>query len=351
MRTLRIVEANPRPLRTPFAYLVPPLSAEEFASLGAQLRGDGQTDPVIIDEDANILDGHNRYKILGDAVTTKVMSGLSPAEKKAFVFRRTVRRNLSEDQRRAMRETMKTVAFEMRSEDPKKNTQQRIADKFGVTKGTVSRWFDGELRVQHVVEEAASPVNGSQVAPAPKPDARTKYPPEVCAQAVDRVRSGEKQVAVAADLGMPPTSLSAILKKHDQEKPNKELKPTDPRRVARDDRDAEVAKLYSYMPANLIAERLGVHESSVRDSIKRLGLQRGLGSRKRNPLAPLEKGLVLVRGQLSMWTEDDADEGRRGASPEQYDAAIVVLKEVLSGANRLLRQLNRERSVHGQEED
>lgn len=64
-------------------------------------------------------------------------------------------------------------------EDPRKNTQQRIADRFGVAQQTVSDWF-----------RDANTEAGKGVIP----DARSKHPPEVCSEAARRtvqIRSRE----------------------------------------------------------------------------------------------------------------------------------------------------------------
>jgi ParB-like chromosome segregation protein Spo0J len=87
--------------KTPFEDLLPPLSREEYEALRASIRANDVLNPVIFDEDDNVLDGHNRLEIDPDA-PRRVISGLSLAEKRAFVFSANMgRRNLSPAQKKA----------------------------------------------------------------------------------------------------------------------------------------------------------------------------------------------------------------------------------------------------------
>jgi len=78
-----------------YGELLPPLTTDEFESLKTSIKKEGVRDPIIIDENGVILDGHHRYKIDTNAPTI-VISGLTDLEKKAFVFNSNLtRRNLS----------------------------------------------------------------------------------------------------------------------------------------------------------------------------------------------------------------------------------------------------------------
>lgn len=191
-----IAEGRPAlELNTPFAHLMPPHTEDEQRALDADLQENGQDSPVLIDEESNILDGHSRYALLDGRVFTKTITGLTIAEKEAFVFRKAeARRNLSPDQRNVLREQMRAVAFRLRAEDQFKNTQQRVADKLGVSRSTVRDWFASA---------------GADANPGDRPDARVKFTTEQREEAVRRViDSGEKQDAVAAELGMSRQSVS-----------------------------------------------------------------------------------------------------------------------------------------------
>lgn len=182
-------------LQTPFIDMLPPLSTEEFEALEADVREHGVRQPVYVDEEDNVLDGHHRLKIDPNA-PRKVIRGLSYAEKVAFVFRcNFVRRNLSPDQKAEARRRMKDVAFALREEDKRKWTLKRVASALGVHLDTVSGWFatDSENR------------NGS------RPDARVKVAPERKAEAAERVRAGETHEQVAADLGVSRQAVTKIV--------------------------------------------------------------------------------------------------------------------------------------------
>ena len=333
-------------LKTPYAHLLPPLSAEEYAALEASIAELGQQTPVLIDEEGNIIDGHNRHRILGDKVTTKVVSGKTDLEKKAMIYRFAGEgRQMTAEHRRELTDHMKATARGLRAEDPKKNTQTRIASMFGVARKTVRKWLtDDSVNVHNAVDP--------EPAHAPKPDGRVKYTPAVKAAAVRRVVEGEKQAAVVADLGMPVTTLSGIVSKAHQsastasspEQPKaKPVRPKDPSLVAF---DAEVCKLYRYMCRGEIAESLGTTESKVSVSIVRQGLSGSKGpGRKADGLEPLRRSLAGMVEQLDYWQGNNAAHERRYGSPGQYRTALEQVEQVVRSARNLKRILTEEVSI------
>jgi ParB-like chromosome segregation protein Spo0J len=84
--------------------LLPPLSAEEFTGLRADIEANGIRVPVDVDEDGQVLDGHHRQRIaaeLGIPCPTRVLAGLTEDEKRAHaVAVNTHRRALTVSQRR-----------------------------------------------------------------------------------------------------------------------------------------------------------------------------------------------------------------------------------------------------------
>ena len=185
-------------LKIPYKDLVPPLTTEEFEALKASIEADGVREAICIDDEGNILDGHNRYRILPDA-PTRMISGLTDAEKEAFVFQcNGVRRNLSPDQKKEQHRKMKLVAEKLRNEDPKKNTQSRIAQILGVAQQTVSDWSG---------TNTASGISS-------KLDARVKVSSECWPVICQRIESGENREQVAADFGITGRRAAAIATKH-----------------------------------------------------------------------------------------------------------------------------------------
>ena len=152
---------------TPFADILPPLSTEERAALAADLEARGQLDPIYVDEEGNVLDGHNRLD-LADDPWVETISGLgSREEKEAFVLSRNLkRRNLSPDQKEHVRKAMKATAKKLREQDPTTWTQEALAVAFGVDQATVSRWtYDDSLhnmQPHNVINRCGSAQQGSQ---------------------------------------------------------------------------------------------------------------------------------------------------------------------------------------------
>jgi len=188
-------------MATPFADLLPPLSTEEFDALKADIKTNGQRDPVLVDEDGNILDGHHRQKIDPKA-KTRVIRGLTEAEKKAFVFRvNFCRRNLSPTQKAKARKQMQAVAKALRQEDAKKWTQTKVAGALGVARQTVAVWL-----AEKGMRNASIGITHT-----PAPDAKVKVPAEQKPRIVERINSGETQAQVAADYGINQSQVSRIV--------------------------------------------------------------------------------------------------------------------------------------------
>ena len=145
-------------IKTPFKDVLPPLKTSELEALTADIKANGVTHPIAIDEYGNILDGHHRYAIDRNA-PTRVVSGLSPDEKVAYTIRANLaRRNLSSDQTREIANQQKRIAQNLREADPKKWTQKAVGALLGVDQTTVSKWFSSNM-------------NGHNTTKTPTPDA------------------------------------------------------------------------------------------------------------------------------------------------------------------------------------
>lgn len=190
-------------LKMPFENLLPPLSIEEYESLEASIKLEGIRDAIIIDEDDNILDGHHRY-IIEPSAPTRVISGLTDAEKRAFVLQSNyARRNLSPEQKKAVRQTMIGIAKALRAEDARKNTQARIAARLGVTQGVIAQWFSAGGRGHNITCNNMSA----------RPDARVKIPPKEQPKIADRTEKGESTAQIAADYGIAERTVRRIVTK------------------------------------------------------------------------------------------------------------------------------------------
>jgi len=187
----------------PFADELPPLSTEEREALKADIAEHGQLDPIYVDEENNILDGHNRLTLADEPWIEVIDWFESDDQKRAFVMSRNFkRRNLSPSQKAEVRERMKATAKALREEDAKHWTQPRIATMFGVSQQVVSVWQS---------EWDANPRTNTKTGNSSKPDARVKLNDAAKKQAVERVESGETQTQVAADLGVSQKAISKVV--------------------------------------------------------------------------------------------------------------------------------------------
>lgn len=120
--------------------LLPPLSAEEYAALKADIAARGVLVPVEFDEDGAVLDGHHRLAVWEELRAAGievppyprvVRTGLSEADKVAHVLALNLaRRHLSREERAATADRLRDQGW--------KNTD--IAARLGVT--TMTLWRD-----------------------------------------------------------------------------------------------------------------------------------------------------------------------------------------------------------------
>jgi len=132
-------------ITTPYADLLPPRSSEEMEALRADIQAQGVLDCCKATQDGRLLDGHARRSIDPNAPIVLIPGShdWSDEECHAYIFRHNnARRNLSPDQRREMRESMRKTALALRQKDPKKYTQEVLAQMLGVDQSTIARWTD-----------------------------------------------------------------------------------------------------------------------------------------------------------------------------------------------------------------
>jgi ParB-like chromosome segregation protein Spo0J len=115
--------------------LLPPLAADEYAALKADIAERGVQVPVEYDEHGNVLDGHHRIQIcveLGIAQWPRlVRHGLSEVEKRSHARRLNLhRRHLDQAQRRAL------ITDELR--DAPAASDRAVAAGLGVDHKTVA---------------------------------------------------------------------------------------------------------------------------------------------------------------------------------------------------------------------
>lgn len=189
------------------ASLLPPLARDEYEALAADIAEHGVLSPIVVDEQGNILDGRHRYQIDPNA-PRRIVRGLTEAEKRAYVYRTNLaRRNLSPEQKREVMKGVRETAMMLRAENPRKNTQARIAALLGVAQPTVAAW----LSDSRTIISADNSSHPSEACTAP-PDARVKINPKHRAIIVARADAGDPQEQIAADYGVTRRTISKIIR-------------------------------------------------------------------------------------------------------------------------------------------
>jgi hypothetical protein len=203
-----------RRVKTPFKNLLPPLSREELTALRASIKDHGVLDAVVTDEHDAVLDGHNRLTIDPNA-PRQVVAGLSEGEKMAFTIRANfARRNLSPAQKKGLLRSMKEVAAKLRAENPRLNTQKRIARLLGVSHHCVAKWFQRERAVHKRTCPMGSNVQAESAFLA---DARFTIPTHVRPEVVRRHVAGQSRARIAADFKVDPSTISRIIRRHERD--------------------------------------------------------------------------------------------------------------------------------------
>lgn len=113
--------------------LLPPLTADEWNDLRADIEAHGVQVPIIVDEDGNVLDGHHRQSIaraLDVPCPETVVTGYSDAEKRDMALRLNLhRRSLTREQKRDL------IAASLKA-DPQLSDRQH-AERTGASPTTV----------------------------------------------------------------------------------------------------------------------------------------------------------------------------------------------------------------------
>jgi hypothetical protein len=143
-----------------FNDILPPLTADEFKQLEANILADGIRDPLIKWGDV-LIDGHNRYKIAQkhglEYKTVQMEFDSDEAVMKWIVANQTGRRNLNDAQRLDLAMRLEPMLREMAKENSMANlkqnsdganwsrretgrTRDKIADVVGVGGSTVTRF-------------------------------------------------------------------------------------------------------------------------------------------------------------------------------------------------------------------
>lgn len=194
---------------TPFADALPPLSDEEFEALKASIAADGGVrDACVMTEDGRLLDGHNRRKIDPECAVAALpgSAGWTAERCLAWIYRNNRgRRKLDPAQKKELRKKEIKLAQELRQQDERLYTQEKLADIFGVGQSLICYWLKGKdapLATNIKID------NGSQ-----KPDARRKLDDDDRDEVVQLIAEGKSQREVAEKFDVSHTAVQKVLAK------------------------------------------------------------------------------------------------------------------------------------------
>lgn len=183
-----------------YTELLPPLSADEYEALKADIAERGCLVPVEIDEDGNVLDGAHRQRAcaeVGIEPPTITRRGLSDAEKRAHAIALNLqRRQLSREQRRSFHVELRNLGKSLRE----------IAAASGVDPATVMRDTAG---VESATPARTTGRDGkSYPARQPKPAPVLDFPGAQTARQAKRQegRAGRQEAKAAKRAASIPTS-------------------------------------------------------------------------------------------------------------------------------------------------
>lgn len=180
---LELSEGTPRKVLNSMArrklgkfQVIRPLTAEELKSLEASVKEHGVLEPITLDEDGNILDGHHRKFVadkLGIEYPTRVLEGLDEDGKVAVAKELNYnRRQLSQDEKHQL------VVDELIASP--KTSNRVIARLVGVSEGTVRnvrKELESSAQIAH--EKTTVGADGRETKkPERKPKAKKETPEE-----------------------------------------------------------------------------------------------------------------------------------------------------------------------------
>lgn len=172
-----------------YAAILPPLSADEYEALKADIAERGCLVPVELDEDGNTLDGAHRRRAcdeLGITPPTITRRGLSEDEKRAHAIALNLqRRQLTREQRRELHVELRKAGKSLRE----------IAEVSGVSEGTVRNDLDSSGAQDYAPNRTTGRDGKSYPATRPKPAPVLDFPEATTRQQVEREARREARPA------------------------------------------------------------------------------------------------------------------------------------------------------------
>lgn len=181
--------------------LLPPLTDQEYQSLADSIKESGILHPIIILPNGRIIDGHHRWKIVGNDIPY-IIKDMSDTEALAFGLQLNLaRRQLSPEQLaevhkklKEKREVLMQMVSDLREQG---KSQEEVAAVVGVPQQTISDW-DRKRNITDLGNVSL--------------DLRIRIPKEEHQSIHERVQSGESTETVAADYKVTPKRIQQITK-------------------------------------------------------------------------------------------------------------------------------------------
>lgn len=204
--TAPLVATTDRPFQ-----LLPPLTVEQRDLLRQSIKENGVLEPVVFDEDGEILDGHHRVEIaeeLGIEYPRRVIDDLDRPGKHMYALTVNVaRRQLDQAARGGLVAQMRIRGMSIRT----------IADALGVSRGTVANDLAQVSNFGHLPETVTG-ADGKTYAtsrPAPKPaqtpEPAAADPSAAVGSGLDLTASIERALTSAGPTGMTAWQLAFLI--------------------------------------------------------------------------------------------------------------------------------------------
>ena len=163
--------------------VMPPLSSEEYQELHDDIKINGVLEPIHVDEEGVVIDGHHRSKIaneLGIPCPVITHDDLDDAGKRSLAFTLNLkRRHLNREQRRAL------IAESLKS-DPQLSNREH-ARRTGAHHQLVGSVREGLVEDGQVDESSTSIGSDGKSYPASRPAPKPEPSPGITSEEVDEL--------------------------------------------------------------------------------------------------------------------------------------------------------------------
>ena len=194
--------------------VMPPLSSEEYQELHDDIKVNGVLEPIHVDEEGVVIDGHHRSKIaneLGIPCPVITHDDLDDAGKRSLAFTLNLkRRHLNREQRREL------IAESLKS-DPQLSNREH-ARRTGADHKTVQAVRETAESTGEIPQSEERVSGDGRVRPASQPKREPEPTPGIASEEVD-------------ELNQLPTEQPTMEQPHPEPEPAAKAEPRKPRRT------------------------------------------------------------------------------------------------------------------------